>query len=129
MSPNLQFKVIISNFLINIVNSSADILFDATKKHFADLYSLYGPQILIINLVKKKEKNKREEHLTEAFQQALEYLNRDIPEDLKITYYHQDMKALLKRDREEFLNLTNGFASKAINDLGFFCYKYDRKTK
>jgi Phosphoinositide polyphosphatase (Sac family) len=110
-----------------LVNPAADILFQATKKHFADLYSLYGPQIFVLNLVKKQ--NKREELLTAEFQNAIEYLNRDIPNDLKITYYHQDMKALLKRDREEFLSTTSAFAKIAIEKLGFFCAKIDPLDK
>ena len=111
------------------MNQSADIYFEATKKHFADLYSLYGPNIFALNLVKKKEGTKREQYLTEAFQQSIDYINRTVPDNIKIIYYHQDMKALLKKDKEEFLNITNSFGLVCLSKIGFFCAKMFKDNK
>ena len=105
------------------MNPSFDIFFEASRKHFADLYSLYGPILFVLNLVKKNESTKREQYLTEEYQRALDAVNKDVPGDLKIIYYHQDMKALLKRDKEEFLNLTSSFAYVSLSKTGFFTAK------
>jgi len=111
------------------VNLSFDIYYEATKKHFADLYSLYGPLLFVLNLVKKNETTKREQHLTEGYQQAIDSVNKSLPKDLKIVYYHQDMKALLKRDKEEFLSLTNSFAHISISKTDFFSAQLLPKEK
>jgi len=111
------------------VNLSFDIYFEATKKHFADLYSLYGPLLFVLNLVRKSESTKREQHLTEGYQQAIDAVNKSLPKDLKIVYYHQDMKALLKRDKEEFLTLTNSFAHISISKTDFFSAQLLPKEK
>jgi len=109
------------------VNLSFDIYYETTKKHFADLYSLYGPLLFVLNLVKKNETTKREQHLTEGYQQAIDAVNAHLPKDLKIVYYHQDMKALLKRDKEEFMNLTNSFSLVCLSKIGFFTAKLNPK--
>ena len=111
------------------MNPSADIYFEATRKHFADLYALYGPTLFALNLVKKKEGTKREQYLTEVYQQAIDYINLSVPNDLKVIYYHQDMKALLKRDKEEFLNVTNSFGLVCLSKIGFFCADISQKNK
>lgn len=54
------------------------------------------------------------------YQQAIDYLNIGIPDDFKIIYYHQDMKALLKRDKEDFLNVTNSFGLVCLSKIGYF---------
>ncbi len=111
------------------MNASADIYFDATKKHFADLYAMYGPTLFALNLVKKKEGTKREQHLTEMYQQAIDYINLNVPNDFKVIYYHQDMKALLKKDKEEFLNVTTSFGLVCLAKIGFFCANISRFNK
>lgn len=82
-----------------------------------------------MNLVKKKEGTKREQYLTEGFQQAIDYVNLRVPDHLKIIYYHQDMKALLKKDKEEFLSVTNSFGLVCLSKIGFFCAKIPRFNK
>lgn len=115
--------------LNSLANPSADIYFEATKKHFADLYSFYGPNIFALNLVKKKEGTKREQFLTEGFQQSIDHINLHVPDDIKVIYYHQDMKALLKKDKEEFLHLTNSFGLVCLSKIGFFCASMARGNK
>jgi hypothetical protein len=82
-----------------------------------------------LNLVKKKEGTKREGFLTEGFQQSIDQINLHVPDDIKVIYYHQDMKALLKKDKEEFLHLTNNFGLVCLSKIGYFCASMERGNK
>ncbi|KAJ3324973.1 phosphatidylinositol-3,5-bisphosphate 5-phosphatase [Boothiomyces sp. JEL0866] len=68
-----------------------DPFYTATAKHFDDLYKRYGSPIIILNLVKAKEKTKRESILLEHFTTAVEYLNQSLPEGNKMKYIAWDM--------------------------------------
>ncbi len=50
----------------------------------------------MINLVKSEEKTPREILLAEAFKAAIDYINAELPERLKVKYLHYDMKKALK---------------------------------
>ena len=57
----------------------------------------YGSPIICLNLVKKKERKKRESLLTNELQSSITYLNQFLPPEHHIGYIHKDMARINKR--------------------------------
>ena len=51
----------------------------------------YGSPVVVINLVKKRERRKHECLLSEEFVAHIDYLNQFLPEEHRIQYIHFDM--------------------------------------
>ncbi|KAG7387273.1 hypothetical protein PHYBOEH_008319 [Phytophthora boehmeriae] len=62
-----------------IVLNRVDPTYNATQKHFADLFSRYGSPIVALNLVKQSEKKEREVIVGNEYMNAVEYLNSFMP--------------------------------------------------
>ncbi|KAJ3312771.1 phosphatidylinositol-3,5-bisphosphate 5-phosphatase [Boothiomyces sp. JEL0838] len=93
-----------------------DPFYTATAKHFDDLHKRYGSPVIVLNLVKAKEKTKRESILLEHFTLAVNYLNQSLPEGNKIKYIawdmassDQDVIGTLEKLAEEVLATTDIF--------------------
>lgn len=65
-------------------------------KHFNNLLRRYGSPVMILNLVKKREKRKHESLLTEEISNAVKYLNQFLPPEHAVQYFHLDMARLNK---------------------------------
>lgn len=65
-------------------------------KHFNNLMRRYGSPIMILNLVKKREKKKHESLLTDVISNAVKYLNQFLPPEHAIQYFHLDMARMNK---------------------------------
>lgn len=89
--------IIVNNFIVNYF----DIHFESTQKHFGGLVARYGLPILACNLTKKAKKFKSESLLNENYEGAVTYINRQLPENQQILYYHYDIK--MERRLELFL--------------------------
>lgn len=61
------------------------------SKHFERLLFQFGSPIIILNLVKKREKRKHESILTEEMLAAVKYLNKFLPPQHRLEYIHFDM--------------------------------------
>ena len=62
------------------------------KLNDAAMVSLrYGSPVVVINLVKKRERRKHECLLSEEFVAHIDYLNQFLPEEHRIQYIHFDM--------------------------------------
>lgn len=57
----------------------------------------YGSPIIILNLVKKREKKKHESTLSEELSMAVKYLNQFLPPEHHIQYISFDMARMSKR--------------------------------
>jgi hypothetical protein len=60
-------------------------------EHFNQLLCRYGSPIIILNLVKKREKKKHESMLSEEFSTAVKYLNQFLSPEHHIQYISFDM--------------------------------------
>lgn len=65
--------------------------------HFNQLLKRYGSPIIILNLVKKREKKKHESTLSEELSMAVKYLNQFLPFEHHIQYISFDMARMSKR--------------------------------
>ncbi|VDN56626.1 unnamed protein product [Dracunculus medinensis] len=62
-----------------------------TAAHFRDLRKKYGNPIIVMNLVKRREKRKHETLLHDQFLKAINYLNLFLPRDENIAYLSFDV--------------------------------------
>lgn len=62
---------------VNIV----DPYFSAAALHFDNMFRRYGGNIVVLNLVKCREKIKRESILLKEFTECISYLNAFLPKE------------------------------------------------
>ncbi|XP_034187605.1 polyphosphoinositide phosphatase FIG4 isoform X5 [Osmia lignaria lignaria] len=75
----------------------ADPYVETAGAHFNQLLKRYGSPIIILNLVKKREKKKHESTLSEELSMAVKYLNQFLPPEHHIQYISFDMARMNKR--------------------------------
>src|SRR5699024_9369648 len=68
-----------------------DPFYEAAGKHFNNLLFDYGSPVIVLNLVKRKEKRPQEGILFDEFKTAIEYLNQFIPSAHQIQLIGFDM--------------------------------------
>ena len=99
----------------------SDIKFDATKRHFENIFKRYGKPCLVCNLTKKHEKKKRQETLlNEWYENALNYINENLNDDEKIIYNHYDLK-ILRKDPKFYKKYCDE-SCKFIRKTNLFCF-------
>jgi hypothetical protein len=81
----------------NINVDLIDPYYTSTAKHFDNLFARYGSPIIVLNLIKAKERIKRESILLNHFSEAIQYLNQSLPEENKIKLISWDMARASKR--------------------------------
>ncbi|KAI3803310.1 hypothetical protein L1987_31460 [Smallanthus sonchifolius] len=79
------------NIKPDIILSKKDHKYDATRLHFENLTKRYGNPIIILNLIKTKEKKPRESLLRVEFAHAIELINKDFPEENRLKFLHWDL--------------------------------------
>ena len=89
-------------------------------KHFNQLMSRYGSPVVVINLVKKREKRKHESLLSEEFVSSINYLNQFLPDLHRILYYHFDMARCNKRSDASVMTRLADIAFRAVKRVGIF---------
>lgn len=80
-------------YTVNVV----DPFFSAAALHFENLFERYGTPVIVLNLIKQKEKTKRESILGKEFAESIKYLNQFLPDDKQIKYIAWDMSRASKR--------------------------------
>jgi hypothetical protein len=96
-----------------------DPYYSACAKHFNQLFRRYGTPIIVLNLVKSKEKIPRESILLDEFTNAIKYLNQSLPQEHKVKYVAWDMARASKTDQDVIGHLER-LAEEFINDTSFF---------
>ena len=89
-------------------------------KHFNKLLARYGSPVVVINLVKKRERRKHESLLSEEFVSSINYLNQFLPVKHRIQYHHFDMARCNKRSDASVMNRLGDIAYKAVKKVGIF---------
>lgn len=102
--------------IVNVV----DPFFSAAALHFENLFQRYGTPVIVLNLIKQKEKTKRESILGKEFQESINYLNQFLPDDKKIKYIAWDMSRASKSHDQDVIGFLEKIADETMAATGFF---------
>ncbi|CAH0714270.1 unnamed protein product, partial [Brenthis ino] len=103
-----------------IMIDRSDPYAEIPAKHFNNLMQRYGSPIMILNLVKKREKKKHESLLTEVISNAVKYLNQFLPPEHAIQYFHLDMARMNKGADAKVLDKLSAIARTVVRRTGIF---------
>eukprot|EP00039_Didymoeca_costata_P022013 m.3427 g.3427 ORF g.3427 m.3427 type:complete len:1084 (+) comp2768_c0_seq2:200-3451(+) len=92
----------------------------AAAIHFDRLISKYGSPIIVLDLVKKKEKRPREAILAAEFSAALAYLNQFMPKNKRIRRIAWDMHRTAKSKNGDVLEKLDVIAQNTLKETGIF---------
>lgn len=85
--------------------SVVDPYYSAAALHFDDLFRRYGTPVIVLNLIKSKEKQPREMKLLRAFGECVSYLNQFLPEGKKTHYIAWDMSRASKSHDQDVIGV------------------------
>ncbi|THU57266.1 hypothetical protein C4D60_Mb03t01700 [Musa balbisiana] len=108
------------NIRPDIILHKKDRNFEATRLHFGNLEKRYGNPIIILNLIKSREKKPRESLLRAEFANAIDFINKDLPEEKRLKFLHWDIQKHTRRKGSNVLELLGKVAAYALDITGFF---------
>ncbi|KAM0952467.1 putative SAC domain, polyphosphoinositide phosphatase Fig4 [Dioscorea sansibarensis] len=94
--------------------------YKATRLHFENLVKRYGSPIIILNLVKTREKKPRESILRSEFAKAIDAINKDLSDENRLRFLHWDLHRHSRSKSASVLSLLGKVAAYALNLTGFF---------
>lgn len=97
-----------------------DPFFSSAALHFENIFKRYGAPCIVLNLIKQKEKTKRESILGKEFSEAISYLNQFLPDDKKIKYIAWDMSRASKSHDQDVIGYLEKIADDTMEATGFF---------
>ncbi|GAB5587403.1 phosphatidylinositol-3 [Umbelopsis nana] len=106
-----------------------DPFFSSAALHFDNLFQRYGAPCIVLNLIKQKEKTKRESILGKEFSEAIQYLNQFLPDDKKIKYIAWDMSRASKSQDQDVIRYLEDVAKETMEATGFFHSGTKRPTE
>ncbi|KAL3528549.1 hypothetical protein ACH5RR_007871 [Cinchona calisaya] len=107
------------NIKPDIILSRKDNNYAATKLHFENLVKRYGNPIIILNLVKTREKKPRESILRAEFANAIEFINKDLSDKNHLKFLHWDINKHSRKATSALARLVD-VAAYALDLTGFF---------
>ncbi|KAK9705737.1 hypothetical protein RND81_07G078100 [Saponaria officinalis] len=108
------------NIKPNIIVSKKDLNYEATRLHFENLAMRYGNPIIILNLIKTMERKPRESILRAEFANAIECINKDLPEEKQLKFLHWDLSKHSRSKAGNVLLPLGKLAAYALTLTGFF---------
>ncbi|THU53285.1 hypothetical protein C4D60_Mb10t12810 [Musa balbisiana] len=108
------------NIRPDIILHKKDKNYEATRLHFENLVKRYGNPIIILNLIKSREKKPRESLLRAEFANAIDFINKDIPEERRLKFLHWDIQKHSRRKVANVLELLGKVAAYALDLTSFF---------
>lgn len=108
------------NIKPDIILHKKDRNYEATRLHFENLVKRYGSPIIILNLIKTREKKPRESILRTEFVNAIDIINEDLPEEDQLKFLHWDFHSFSRRHSKNVLLLLANVSSHAMDLTGFF---------
>lgn len=96
-----------------------DPFYSCSSIHFNNIFKRYGLPIIILNLIKKKEKQQRELTLYHHFENCIKYLNRFLDNQYKIQFHCFDMSSFSKKNLD-VISPIQKISSNSIEKIGFF---------
>ncbi|WZY75263.1 hypothetical protein YC2023_021647 [Brassica napus] len=103
--------------------SKRDLIYEATRLHFENLAERYGIPIIILNLIKTKERRPRESILRAEFANAIDFINKDLPEENRLRFLHWDLHKHFQSKTANVLTLLGKVAVCALMLTGFFYHQ------
>lgn len=103
-----------------IVVDIKDPFYEAAGMHFNKLLYHYGSPVIVLNLVKRKEKKPHECILYNEFDSAIEYLNQFLPKQHQLLFVGFDMARCNKAKDDSVLHRLTHIADLAVKKNGFF---------
>ncbi|KAG2717798.1 hypothetical protein I3843_03G190900 [Carya illinoinensis] len=108
------------NMKPDIILSKKDQNFEATRLHFENLVNRYENPIIILNLIKTHEKKPRESILRAEFANAIDFINKSLPEENRLKFLHWDLHKHSRSKATNVLLLLGKVAAYALTLTGFF---------
>ncbi|XP_057617468.1 polyphosphoinositide phosphatase isoform X1 [Chionomys nivalis] len=108
-----------------ITLDQADPFAHVAALHFDQMLQRFGSPIIILNLVKEREKRKHERILSEELVAAVSYLNQFLPPEHTIVYIPWDMAKYTKSKLCNVLDRLNVIAESVVKKTGFFVNRPD----
>ncbi|XP_069483684.1 polyphosphoinositide phosphatase [Ambystoma mexicanum] len=108
-----------------ITLDQADPFAHVAALHFDQMLQRFGSPIIILNLVKEREKRKHERILSEELVSAVTYLNQFLPPEHCIEYIAWDMAKYTKSKLCNVLDRLNVIADSVVKKTGFFVNRPD----
>ncbi|KAH9456078.1 hypothetical protein Pst134EB_012288 [Puccinia striiformis f. sp. tritici] len=100
--------------------SIIDPYFSGAAIHFDDLFARYGAPVIVLNLIKEKERQTRESKLLPEFRQCLKYLSQFLPEPSHLEFSSFDMSAAQRSRQVDVISYLSGVAEEVIEKTKFF---------
>ncbi|KAL9235518.1 hypothetical protein vseg_010269 [Gypsophila vaccaria] len=94
--------------------------YEATRRHFENLVDRYGNPIVILNLIKTKEKRPRESILHAEFVKAVATINRGLDKDSRLKFRTVDLTRIFRLKGAKVLVLLSKVAENALDQIGLF---------
>lgn len=104
----------------NIQMDLVDPYYTAAAKHFDSLFKRYESPIIVLNLIKAKEKIEKESILLEQFTEAISYLNQSLPNEKKIQHIAWDMARASKSQDQDVIGKLEDIAEQVLKTTSFF---------
>ncbi|CAH9118596.1 unnamed protein product [Cuscuta europaea] len=108
------------NIKPDIILSRKDPMYEATQLHFENLVKRYGNPIIILNLIKTREKKPRESILRAEFANAIDCINKKLSEENHLKFLHWDLNKFTKNKATNVLMALGKVAANALELTGFF---------
>ncbi|KAG2610090.1 hypothetical protein PVAP13_4KG096400 [Panicum virgatum] len=119
------------NLKPDIILHEKDKNYEATRLHFENLRKRYGKPIIILNLIKTREKRPREVILRREFDRAIKIINSGLPGEDHLRFLHWDLHKNSQSKSTNALQVLLKVAFEALNLTEFFYYQVssDRRTE
>lgn len=103
-----------------IVQDFVDPYHESTAKHFNDLLKRYGTPIVVLNLIKQKEKKPHESVLNDMLNNSIGYLNQFLPQQHIIRLIAFDMARCNKSRNENVMQRLGKIGFNIVRVTGIF---------
>lgn len=103
-----------------IIQDCADPYYEPTARHFNDLLARYGTPVVVLNLIKQKEKKPHESVLNEMLNNSVGYLNQFLPQQHMIRLIGFDMARCNKSTGENVMQRLGKIGFNIVRVTGIF---------
>ncbi|VAI83795.1 unnamed protein product [Triticum turgidum subsp. durum] len=104
----------------DIILHEKDNNYEATRLHFENLRRRYGDPIIILNLIKTRERRPRESTLRQEFDKAIKIINNGLPVENHLRFLHWDLNKSTRSKNANALQVLMKVAFEALNLTEFF---------
>ncbi|XP_060590495.1 polyphosphoinositide phosphatase-like isoform X1 [Ruditapes philippinarum] len=106
-----------------------DPYFQTAGIHFNKCLYRYGSPVLLLNLVKRREKRRHESQLCDEYKECRAYLNQFLPPDKQMVYIGFDMAHYTKKKTNNVLDRLAGISKKCVKQTGFYFHSPNLKEE